>query len=718
MPTRRIPFHPILALFLATVVSPSCGPPGGPGTDADAGPEPFRVLVRSQPIAFLPRNADPVELDREIAEGLAQSLGRPLELVLADDYSSLLDRLLDGEADLAAASLTATSARRERVDFSLPYLTVDELLVRPADAPAAESPEELDGLEVGVRRSSSYAETLLDLRERVPGLRIRWMPETDDVEDILERVAEGEIEATLVDSHIWSAVGGHFETLAASLPVAVNRPIALALRPGDEDLRRKANEYLIARALTGPRPEVSFADLPELEKRGRLRMITRNHPATYFLHRGEQLGFEYELLERFARERDLRLEIVIPPTRADLEKWLLEGRGDVMAASLAITADDSSAVAFTRRFATVERVVAMRADEVPGILGPEDLAGRVLHVPGTEADVARIRELLGDEAEVVVEAAPPDLGAEELLALVEKGVYDAIVCATPQLDVARNAGRELAAAFPLGEIDLGWAVRSENEELRRELDRYLRREYRGLHYNLAWARYFGESASRTGSEDAFRSDLTGRISRWDDIARRHAAAYDLDWRLLVAQMYQESRFDPDRVSFAGAAGLMQIIPRTARELGVGDRRDPEASIAGGAKYMRWLIDRTDPKLPLATRIRFALASYNAGRGHLLDARRLAGKLGLDPDRWEGNVEKAMLLLERWEYFEQARFGYCRGSECVRYVREVDRRYRLWVAQVPERVTYDGEGAFTPTLARPLPTELARADESEAEPAGI
>ena len=195
-------------------------------------------------------------------------------------------------------------------------------------------------------------------------------------------------------------------------------------------------------------------------------------------------------------------------------------------------------------------------------------------------------------------------------------------------------------------------------------------------------RYFRTPGAIVNAEDEWRSDRSGRISPWDDLARRYANEYDLDWRLVVAQMYQESRFDPDRVSWSGARGLMQILPRTARELGIADPADPESSVHGGTKYMRWLIDRSDPKLPLATRMRFALASYNAGRGHVLDARRLAKRLGLSPDEWYGHVEKAILLLQRPEHYEQARFGYCRGSECVRYVREIDRRYRVYVKHVP------------------------------------
>ncbi len=683
MPSRLFRSIPLPVLLAVAFLPTSCARNGCEAPRRAEGPDALRVLVRSEPIAFLPHNADPVELEREIAKGLARSMRRPLELILADDYASMISQLLAGEADVIAANLTATKARREQVDFSMPYLTVDELLVRRAEAPEVEEEADLLGVEIAVRESSSYAETLRALKERVPGVEIRWMPETDDAEDILDRLVDGEIEATLVDSNIWSAVAGHYVTLRAGPPLAEDRPIALAIRPGEGDLRRLVNEHLIARALTGPRPEAYVADLPELKRRGRLRMITRNGASTYFLHRGEQMGFEYDLMRRFADSQGLRLEIVIPPPGADLETWLEDGRGDVIAAAQPIPANPGRGTAFTRRVATVDRVLVVREDEAGGIGGPEDLVGRTVRVREGSAFEESARALLARSGSFRIAPAPENLETEDLLDLVESGVYDVTVCDSHQLAVARRAGAHLAAAFPIGETDLGWAVRGENEELRLALDRFLRREYRSLHYNLAWTRYFDDDGvAASPEEDAWRSDRTGRISPWDDFARRYAAAYDLDWRLLVAQMYQESRFDPNQVSLAGATGLMQIVPRTARELGVVDLRDPESSIEGGARYLRWLMDREDPKLPLATRIRFALASYNAGRSHVLDARRLAQRLGLDPDLWEGNVEQAILLLERREYFEKARFGYCRGSECVQYVREIDRRYRTWVEHVP------------------------------------
>ncbi len=647
-----------------------------------AGGDTLRVIVRSEPIAFLPRQADPVALDREIAAGLAASLQRPLKLVLVDDYREMINRLVAGEADLIAASLTATALRRERLDFSLPYLHADELLLMRTDEPRPQSVAELAGREICVRESNSYTETLRQLQQSVPDLAIRFLPEEWTLEEIVDRVAAGECWGTVIDSHYWQALAGYYPNVHAALTLAEDRPIALALQKGHAAFRRQVNEFLIATALTGPRDSVYTEDLAALKERRRLRMITRNTATTYFLHRGVELGFDYELIKRFAERNGMRLEIVIPPTRADLVPWLLAGRGDVIAAALAVTPERAEKVSFTRPTLNEQEVVVVPENE-DGIEAPADLAGRAVHVRAGSPAAAALAALRDDGSGFEIALVSEEIEMEEMLERVANGSWDAAVCRSGLLQVERAYGTPVRAAFVVRETELGWAVRPSNPELHAALNDYLETEYRGLFYNTILSRYFEDERAIVRARDDWRSDLSGRISPYDELAKEYAAAYDLDWRLLVAQMFQESRFDSERESWAGAVGLMQVLPKTAHEMGTGDPVDPRSSIHGGAKYMRWLIDSFDPKLPLGTRIHFALASYNAGRSHVLDARRLAALMGWTPDRWYGNVERAMLLLEEPEYYDRSRFGFVRGSETARYVREVDRRYRTYVQQVPD-----------------------------------
>ena len=173
------------------------------------------------------------------------------------------------------------------------------------------------------------------------------------------------------------------------------------------------------------------------------------------------------------------------------------------------------------------------------------------------------------------------------------------------------------------------------------------------------------------------------ISPYDELERGETLKYGLDWRLITSQMYQESRFNPKARSFAGAQGLLQVMPRTGRQLGYSNLTRPENGVAAGVAYMDWLEQRFPARLDLAEKLYFTLAAYNAGHGHVEDARRLAERLGKDPDKWFGNVEEAMLLLSRPEYARQARYGYVRGAEPVKYVRQIKNRYLGYVSALEE-----------------------------------
>ncbi|MCK6546962.1 transglycosylase SLT domain-containing protein [Myxococcota bacterium] len=172
-----------------------------------------------------------------------------------------------------------------------------------------------------------------------------------------------------------------------------------------------------------------------------------------------------------------------------------------------------------------------------------------------------------------------------------------------------------------------------------------------------------------------------QISPFDGLIRKYAEQYSIDWRLSAAQAFAESRFRAHARSRAGALGLFQVMPRTGKSLGFDDLADPEQSTHAGIKYLSQQLTRFDPGLPLAERVRFALASYNAGYGHVADARRLALEEGLDPDTWTGAVERALLLLEHKEYAQRAPSGWCRGSETVRYVQKILNTYDRYVTLV-------------------------------------
>jgi len=196
-----------------------------------------------------------------------------------------------------------------------------------------------------------------------------------------------------------------------------------------------------------------------------------------------------------------------------------------------------------------------------------------------------------------------------------------------------------------------------------------------LLFNMIHNKYFKDLKQMSAAASSDRTDASGHISQWDAIAKKYAKQYEFDWRLVLAQMYQESHFDPKAKSWVGAQGLMQVMPGTAKDLKVADVTDPDQGVMAGVKLLaRYAKLFEKPAIKEKDRIRFALAAYNCGPGHIYDAQRIAQDMKLDPNKWFKNVETAMLLLSKPAVAGKARYGYCRCTEPVNYVSEIQTRY--------------------------------------------
>lgn len=442
---------------------------------------------------------------------------------------------------------------------------------------------------------------------------------------------------------------------------------------------------LFAAALTQHRRHRYVGDLEEVRRRGVLRVITRNGSTSYFLHRGSEAGFHYELAKLLADELGVRLEVVVPRAPRDMVPWLLQGRGDIIIGGMPVDAPRASRVRATRPYLQTAHVVVAHKDRVPAIQSVPDLRSATLLVHPSSSAVKRLRSLSqATGLPFNVRAARETFHSEDMLDDVAGGRAD---CAIVQkrlalVELAYRDDLEIVLELPTGIVESAFFVHPDNSELYEAADDFLRRHYRGTIFNLLYWRYHKPNLASTSAraESGLRADQEGGFTVWDEHFQAAAAEHGLDWRLLVAQAYQESRLDPLAESPYGAQGLMQMMPATAAELGVKDPFDAVQSIKGGAAYMKKLMDRFEQDgVELKDRIRFALASYNVGYAHLDDARILAAAEGLDPNRWFGNVEQSLLLLSKPRYFKTARYGYCRGEEPVRYVSAIQTRYDAYVS---------------------------------------
>ncbi|MFN3714356.1 MAG: transporter substrate-binding domain-containing protein [Alcanivoracaceae bacterium] len=620
----------------------------------------------------LPREGLPLGDYRRVAEDFVRSLGLTPQWVLVEDFSALDDALLRGRGDVIVTNLTRTATREDRFAFSVPLAVVNEVLILPA-GDSRSSIEEPAPLTVTVPAGTSWAETVAQLAARYDHLTVQELSGGVSDMEMIDAVGRGQYQATVLDSDMASVLVAGNDDVRLGPVIAREREIGWAVRPANTELRRALNEYLIATRLISSRREQAPRDWAEIRKAGVLRMITSNNPASYFLWRGELMGFDYDLVREFARQHGLRVSVVVRDGPESMHQALAEGYGDVIAAAVTRTPErESRGWIFSRRYLVITEQLVGRAGSKP-LTGVEELAGKRVAVNPEHSYHDTLQALRQQGINVTI-VPVPNATSEMLVDAVAKGQYPYTLVDSHLVAMESTFRDDISVVLDLGEDkEVAWVVRDNQKDLLAQLNAFARKQYRGVFYNVTWRKYFAEPKS-IGTYRGQRVEPGKPISDWDGLVRRKAEDRPHDWRLLIAQMYQESRFDPEARSHAGALGLMQVMPRTAAQFGYEDLFVPENNVAASLEFMDWLYERFPQSLPLEERIYFTLAAYNAGHAHVHDARRLAQRLGKDPNRWFGNVEEAMLLLSRPEYYRHARFGYVRGSEPVNYVREIRERY--------------------------------------------
>ncbi|WP_444928820.1 transporter substrate-binding domain-containing protein [Microbulbifer sp. SSSA002] len=638
----------------------------------------LRLLAPKGPLEnTLPREGLPAGEWRKLAEEFAHSRGLKPQWVYVDNFADLIPALIDGRGDVIATNFSRTQERQALVAFTRPLKYVDELLITQRQAGQKAQP-----LQVALRRGSAFAETLRQ-RADAKNYQVTYLDGPLGSSDLLAAVAAGEYPATIIDSNLADVLLGDFPQLAISRELDSRRAIAWAVRREATALRRELNEFFTAElVLASQNREQPLRDWPEIQESGTLRVVTRNHPASYFIWRGELMGFDYDLLKEFAREHKLRLSMVVPDKDQDLSEALNDGLGDMIAASLTITeARRQQGLAFSRPYITVkEQIVAAKPSASANELLPAEilLSGQTVAVNPTTSYYESLLKLIQRQREQNI--VPLQIhrlkGAtsESLIDAVARGLFPYTVVDSHLAAIESTYRDDFTLVGELsGERDIAWAVRTGQPLLLEQLNSFLNKHNRDLFFNVTYNKYFKEH-KRILRHQGQRLRGTDELSPFDPIVKKYTEATDRDWRMVVAQMYQESQFNPRARSFAGAQGLMQVLPRTAKQLGVNDLYTPENGIRAGVSYLGWLDKRFPQDIPLEQKIYFTLAAYNAGHGHVRDARTLAQQLELDPNQWFGHVEQAMLLLSRPEYYRQSRFGYVRGREPVKYVREIRDRY--------------------------------------------
>ncbi len=629
---------------------------------------------------YLPRRASPLAEQLRIAEEFALSHGLIPELVIVDNFSKLIPALEAGFGDIIVDNLTINELRLEKISFTVPVDHVNEQVIVAKTNKSVQRVRDLNGKRVMVSRDSTFWHALTWLKDnRYPEIEILETPDGVQIEAVLDDLAAGNIDATIIDSNLVKIYESFRDDIRVATNFSSQRDIGWGVRKNAPQLVSEINRYLQLEFQVEDQDKRFTGDFDRIKKRRVLRVLLRNNAASYFLYRGELMGFEYELAREFADYHGLRLEVVVPPSYRELTTWLLEGRADIAMGFLEpddlqrrLGVDYSDPYHYAR-----QHIVVHKDDNATSLT---DLDYRTIFVRHHSNYWERLSQLQEEGAGFSLRATDDDVETEQLIQLVARGKYKATMADEHQLDIELAKSASVRSAYALEqETPHSIALRKRNSMLKQALNEFVKRIYKSEFYNVTYIEYFkNRSSVQRLARGRIVDALKGQISPYDELVRKYSDRYGFDWRLVTAQMYQESKFNPKAKSHIGARGLMQLMPRTAKAMGVKNIHDPASSIQGGVKYLDWLRDRFDADLTISERLWFTLAAYNAGAGHVQDARRLAGQLGHDPDRWFGHTEQAMLLLSRKQYSKKARYGFVNGREPVNYVSDIKQRFEAYL----------------------------------------
>ncbi len=433
-------------------------------------------------------------------------------------------------------------------------------------------------------------------------------------------------------------------------------------------------------------------DLSEILQKGKLTVLAENSSTSFFIYRGKRMGFEYELLKEFCRELGVELEVKIVSNLDDLIGMLNDGEGDLIACNYTVTKNRKRTIDFSVPFLKTPQVLIQRKPKgwnrlKPGlwskfiIRDPGDLAYKRIHVwknSSYEQRLCHLQEEIGDT--IYISGEEGQVSSEELIEMVAEGLIDYTVVEENIAKVNQQFFENIDIATPLSvRQKIAFGIRKTSPLLKSRIDRWLKQFMSKNIYRYLNVKYFERQNLPVKAEDLVVSIRNGHLSNYDALFKRTASKYHWDWMLLASVAYKESGFNPNAQGFGGAYGLMQFMPNIGPIYGVYPNSSPEQQIQGGmlklaTDFKSW---KTIPDQ--MQREKFTLATYNAGRSHVEDAQRLAQKNGLDPFRWDENVEVMMLNLSKSKYYRDpvVKNGALRGTRTYNYVRSIYKRYLEW-----------------------------------------
>jgi membrane-bound lytic murein transglycosylase F len=439
-----------------------------------------------------------------------------------------------------------------------------------------------------------------------------------------------------------------------------------------------------------PDPKVEI-DLEAIRKRGYINVLVDNNSISYFIYKGQPMGYEYELLNNLAKELNVDLKIKVTSGVERAIDQLNTGEGDLLAFPLTITKDRTRYVTFTKPHFNTYQVLVQRKpdnwrrmgiDDINDSLirNPVDLVGKEVYVlPGTsfELRLKNLSEEIGGD--ILIKRDTSSAESESLIRKVALGDIPYTISDHMIANVNASYYPNLDVTTPISVMQqVAWATRKNSPQLQGAINAWLGKVKKEATFMVIYNRYFKSPRTSLVRMQSDYSSIGGnKLSPFDSLLKKGASELGWDWRLLASLVYQESHFLPKGESWAGARGLMQLMPGTAKRFGATNLDDPRQSIHAGVGYLKYLDKYWAKKvIDPDERLKFILASYNVGLSHIIDARKLAEKHGKNPSLWEENVEYYLTRKSDPKFYRDpvVMAGYCKCEEPVNYVRDILDRY--------------------------------------------
>lgn len=614
--------------------------------------------------------------ERHLIEQFAEEHQLLPKWVAIEETWQLISALISGQGDVIVGhGLSLTYGSVDQVRFAYAWGEERQQLVARLNTTRISGIEDFSMRQIALKKSSLFWSVFQQYMQQHAAMDLVVIPELSTEDAILQRVSSGLYDVTVFGSDYLNANLAQYPDLEVVFNFSDTKLRAWAVRADAPVLQSHLNKFLERKHLSVIAESNYVEDMPKIRARKLLRVITYPSMENYFFKQGRMYGFEYAFIRQFAASEGLSMSIVLANSHDKMRDILLNGGGDLIAAALPSNSFDDADISMTVAYDYTMPIIVGR-DSERGMIDATDLQGRKVMLSANNPYLVMLESLQYKGIDFEINVADIEISTQTILQRVSDALYDLTILSGQQIKTELRQQDSLKPLFSLSQpIGKSWAVKSSAYKLLASLNAYIEKEYRGNLYNTLYNRYFVAPSWRNFINSPMNFS---RLSPYDELIKKQSSKHHFDWRLITAQMYQESQFDPEAVSDAGALGLMQIMPRTADELGITDLSNPVSNIIAGIEYMEMLRTQFEQGLLLAEKTWFTLAAYNAGFGRIKDARALAVEMGLDGDRWFDNVERAMLVLAMPNPEHGSAEPVCNCNETVGYVADIRFLYRNYV----------------------------------------